>query len=236
MASVYTFRIQRTQAITREWQENGSQMVKALAKKGADVFAFAYGQNAAFGKIVGDKGLHGSIQILKKMGYSDIVLVGHSAGGLIARQFVEDNPDAGVTKVVQVCTPNAGSELTKIPFGIPRVQRLFADSISPQRREIDLRARKDKKIPKTIEFACIVATFKGFNGDGIVSLESQWPTDLQTQGIPVAFVTADHLRVVSLSEPTLRISEVTIEPQLRWSKSEVKEAKNRILTGSPGDR
>ena len=225
-----------SQANTRDWQESGSPMVNALRKKGADVFAFAYSQNVAFVKIVDDKGIHGSIEKLKKMGYSEIVLVGHSAGGLIARYFVEDNPDAGVMKVVQVCTPNAGSALTKLPFGIPQSQRPFVDSFSPQSRENDLRRRPNKKIPKKVEFACVVATVKGFNGDGVVSLESQWPTDLQTQGIPVAFVTADHLKVVSIHEATVRIAEVAIEPQNRWSKAEIKEARDRILTGFPENR
>ena len=86
----------------RPWQKADSPLVKELGKS-ADVFAFAYGQNVSLETVIKESKLAASIAELRKLGYKEIVLVGHSAGGLIARQFVEDNPDAGVTKVIQVC-------------------------------------------------------------------------------------------------------------------------------------
>src|ERR1035438_4804334 len=91
----------------RPWQAADSSLVKELAKS-SDVFVFAYGQNASVDTIVKQSKLSESVAQLRKLGYREIVLVGHSAGGLIARHFVEDHPDSGVTRVVQVCAPNAG--------------------------------------------------------------------------------------------------------------------------------
>src|SRR5438128_1684436 len=90
------------------WQKPGSAVVKTLANE-ADVFAFAYGQNVAVDRIAETACLQDNVRRLKLLGYSEIVFVGYSAGGVVARQFVEDHPEAGVTKVVQVCAPNGGS-------------------------------------------------------------------------------------------------------------------------------
>ena len=92
------------------WQNPDSHLVKALAKN-ADVFDFAYGENVSIDTIIHESKLGAGVNQLRRLGYSDIVLLGHSAGGLIARQFVEDYPNAGVTKVVQVSAPNGGSPL-----------------------------------------------------------------------------------------------------------------------------
>ena len=79
------------------WQKADSPLVKELARN-ADVFAFAYGQNP-LDTILRHSKLGENIAAIRKLGYSEVILVGHSAGGLIARQFVEDNSQAGVTKV-----------------------------------------------------------------------------------------------------------------------------------------
>src|SRR5579859_6205133 len=95
-------------AVFRAWQLADSPLVKKLAKD-ADVYAFAYAQTAAADEIpeIADLGVW--VERLRKLGYKEIVLIGYSAGGVIAREFVEDNPDIGVTKVIQVCAPNEGS-------------------------------------------------------------------------------------------------------------------------------
>src|ERR1043166_620112 len=113
-------------AIHRPWQQPDGPLVKELARD-ADVFAFAYGQNATIDTIVKESKLASSISELRKLGYSEIVLVGHSAGGLIARHFVEDNPDAGVTKVIQVCAPNDGSPLASL--GGAKSQQVFLECL-----------------------------------------------------------------------------------------------------------
>src|SRR5438128_550390 len=72
------------------WQKAGSVMVKTLAPK-ADVYSFAYGQNAPVEDIAQSPVLLQQVTRLKAMGYQEIIFVGHSAGGLIARLFVEDH-------------------------------------------------------------------------------------------------------------------------------------------------
>ena len=91
-----------TRAVLQDFQEPDSFLVKMLARD-ADVFAFAYGQNVPLEQIASAPELDKGLARLKEMGFAEIVLVGFSAGGLIAREYVEDHPHAGVTKVVQVC-------------------------------------------------------------------------------------------------------------------------------------
>ena len=54
-------------------------------------------------------------------------------------------------------------------------------------------ARRDRRIPEGVQFACVVGTGTR-GGDGLVARESQWPEDLQRQGIPA--VALDVLRPV----------------------------------------
>src|SRR5262245_13363118 len=62
------------------WQRPGSELLKVLGRD-ADVFGFAYGQNAPIGQIARSPALAGYIYQVKTMGYREIVIIGHSAGG-----------------------------------------------------------------------------------------------------------------------------------------------------------
>src|SRR5438105_12476829 len=97
-----------SRAALRTWQRPDSLLVKELVRH-ADVYALAYGQVVAVEKVHEAVRLADRVRELRKAGYRDVVLVGHSAGGLIARHLVEDHPALGVTKVIQVCSPNTGS-------------------------------------------------------------------------------------------------------------------------------
>ena len=112
-----------------DWQQVKSELVKALAAD-ADVYAFGYAQTVPVDVVSLSPGFIGIVEKLRKAGYKEIVLLGHSAGGLIARHFVERFPEAGVTKVIQVASPNAGSDLANIPIGIPRLQQGFVKSLA----------------------------------------------------------------------------------------------------------
>src|SRR5438132_502338 len=113
---------------------------------------------------------------VRQLGYQELILVGHSAGGLIVRQIVEDHADAGVTKVIQVSAPNGGSDLGK------DIQQPFISSLAKQERQACLLKRADKKIPASVEFVCVVSGTLG--SDLLVLCNCQWTIDLQQQGIP----------------------------------------------------
>src|SRR5271165_253624 len=68
------------------WQRPESRLVKGLAPLG-DVYAAAYSQNVAVEEIAADARWLSSIESIRALGYSQIVLVGHSAGGIIAREL-----------------------------------------------------------------------------------------------------------------------------------------------------
>lgn len=214
-------------AVFRDWQKMDSVLVKALAEEG-DVFAFAYGQNVAVEEIAALPCLGENVSRLKKLGYRDIVLVGHSAGGLIARHFVEDYPEAGVTKVIQICTPNGGSSLGNLKSAVRESQEVFVESLSKKSRELCLKKRSDKAVPKQVEFVCLVGN-GAKTGDGIVSCRCQWTEDLQKQGIPALAFSTDHFAMVRSKEGAQKIADLVREPYPRWDANEVADARKRIF-------
>ncbi len=211
----------------RPWQKADSELVKALSKN-ADVFSFAYGQNVALDTIVTDSKLAPSIVQLRKLGYSDIVLIGHSAGGLIARHFVEDYPDAGVTKVIQVCAPNGGTPLANL--AVPKSQKVFLECLRTEQRQKSLERRADKSIPEKVQFLCVVArTETDSPSDGVVPCVSQWTADLRKQGIGAVLVSGTHREVIRESGIANTLARLAREEQQRWSPDQIEKTRKMIL-------
>jgi pimeloyl-ACP methyl ester carboxylesterase len=217
------------------WQKADSGMVKSLAKD-SDVYAFAYSQNDAVEKIAALPDLKENIDRLKQLGYEQVVLVGHSAGGVVARLFVEDHPDAPVTKVVQVCAPNAGTRWGKGSFGVGKSQEPFVESLTHESRQRALKERADKTIPQRVEFVCVVCQLqsdsdesKDSAGDGVVSCASQWSEDLQRQNIPAVCLPCWHLSVMRCRPGEEKIAELVREKQPRWTPDKVAAEKVTIL-------
>ena len=201
------------QATFHSYQRPNSSLVKTVSQE-ADVFDFAYGQNLPVADIVPRSGLGNHIHALHNLGYREIVLVGFSAGGLVARQLVEDLPDAGVTKVVQVCSPNGGTGWALVG------PDAFARSLGWKPRQSFLLERWGKRIPEAVQFACIVANGLG-RGDGVVSIQSQWPPDLQEQGIPAFLLHTEHLLAARTPAGVKLIAELVREELPRWDAARV---------------
>lgn len=208
------------------WQQADALLVKRLARE-ADVFAFAYAQTVSADEIAECSELERQVRKLRQDGYREIVLIGHSAGGVIARQFVEDHPDCGVTKVIQVCTPNTGSAWAK--WQTVRANQIdFLDSLTKPTRNRTLWQRADKEIPKNVEFACIVGTGTVV-GDGMVSNRSQYPPDLQRQGIPAYPFNSTHWMVLRSHKGVELVARLVRETQPRWDDKHVEAVRRRLL-------
>src|SRR5207244_1035605 len=98
----------------------------------------------------------------------------HSAGGLVARHFVESSPNDGVTRVIQVATPNGGAYLAelgaRVPKMVPREQKPFVMSVAPAYRANLLRSRQQLPIPTSTDFVAVVAlAARGTKGDTAVN-------------------------------------------------------------------
>ena len=210
----------------RPWQQPGSSFVRTLARDG-DVFAFAYGQTAPVPEIADLPALGECVQNLRQAGYTEIVLVGFSAGGLVARQFVEDNPGSGVKRVIQICAPNEGTGLAKFQAGVGAAQREFLQSMSIQARARALQERQAKKIPADVEFLCVVGTGL-ILGDGIVSNRSQWPEDLQVQGVPAVILETEHWEALRGERAAQLIARLVRQSQPRWDTAQVAAMKRRL--------
>ena len=222
-----------TRAEFHSWQQPGGLLVQTLGKN-ADVFALAYCQNVDLDTISQSPALERAVAKLNFLGYREIILVGHSAGGVLARLFVEDHPDGPVTRVVQICAPNLGSSWAKAELGSRRIQGLFYQSLTKGWRQNVCRLRKDKAIPADLQFLCVLGTV-GTLGDGLVSCQSQWPEDLQGQGIPVVRLATTHLAVIHSKNTAPVLAELILRDQPRWQAVQVEAARESILhkAGAP---
>lgn len=217
-----------TRAEFHDWQEPRADLVKALARN-SDVFALAYAQTVPLDVIVHTPGLREAVGRIRAAGYREIVLVGHSAGGVIARHFAESYPDAGVTRVVQVASPNAGSELAAvIHTGYPRVQAPFIQSLAPAARMEAGRRARPPGVPK-VESVCVVCKVRGIDGDGLLSIASQWSDDLQQQGVPAVLLPVSHWEAMRTGSGIRLISELARERLTRWSPADVDRARKVLF-------
>jgi len=212
------------------WQRPGSRLVNGLAPLG-DVYAAAYSQNATLEEIAADPRWLRCIANLRATGYSEIILVGHSAGGIIARELVEDHPDCGCTKVVQVCAPNAGSSWAKLYPAVVEGEMLFTRSLTKGERQRVLESRADRHIPPDVEFVCIVGTVEIY-GDGLVACSCQWPPDLQSQGVPAQLVASFHPLAVRSACGVVEIIQAVRDRSPRWTAAEVAQARKRLFQKS----
>lgn len=214
----------------RDWQEPKSELVKALAKD-SDVFAFAYSQTAPVEEVSYGPGLRDAVGRLRKAGYKEVVLVGHSAGAVVARQFVERYPDGGATKVVAVAAPFAGVEFATFKVGYPKVQAPFVHSLAPDVRIEAVRANKTP-LGKDVQIVCVVCKLKLVETDGLVFTASQWPEDLQRSGVPAVLATVHHFSVMQNTAAVKQIAELVREKLARWSPDEVAQAR-KVIFGKP---
>jgi pimeloyl-ACP methyl ester carboxylesterase len=217
-------------AVSRSWQQPGSPLVQRLARD-ADVFAFAYGQTVPVEEVARASALTARLRDLRRLGYRELVLVGHSAGALVARHLVEDHPDLGVTKVVQVCAPNGGSSLAKLPAAGPGQAAFLASLTKPARAKV-LHQRADKRVPAAVEFVVVVATSR-LGGDGVLRASSQWPEDLQKQGIPAVMLRATHWEATRGGRGIDLIARLVGAPQPRWGPAEVAAARKLLFGARP---
>ena len=212
------------------WQEPNSDLVRTLAKD-SDVFSFGYAQITALDTVAQSPGLREAVATIRKAGYREIVLVGHSAGGVIARLFIEAYPEAGVTKVICVAAPHSGSELAHLKGGYPKVQAAFVQSLAPEAR---LEA-PPHKIDERIEIACVICKLKQIPSDGLVKLVSQWPEEFRNWGVPAVLAPGSHFEAMISPAGVKAIAELAREKLTRWSPDEVEKAR-KVLFRDPEDR
>jgi pimeloyl-ACP methyl ester carboxylesterase len=201
------------------WQEPASELVRLLAKD-FDVFAFGYAQNTSLDAVAQSPGLRSSISPIREAGYKEIILVGHSAGGVISQLFTESHPDAGITKIIAVSAPFKGSELANLKGGYPRVQALFVQSLSPEARA---EAHARTFVPP-IEMACVVCKLRKFEADGLVNTRSQWPAECRRAGVPAVLSLISHFEAMSNASSARKIAELAREKLTRWTPEEVDRA------------
>jgi pimeloyl-ACP methyl ester carboxylesterase len=212
--------------LLRDWQKPKSKLCRALAKY-ADIYAFAYAQDVGVDQIVPGSRLLDDVRYLRRLGYHEIVLVGHSAGGVIARQFVEDHPAEGVTKVIQVCTPNGGSTWAKWATA-RKNQRIFLNSLTKEVRQRVLEARQGKRLPEDVEFVCVVGTGAG-EGDGVVRRDCQWTADLIRQGVPAYPLATTHPQAMRGAKGIALIVDLVRYPAPRWTREQARRARKAVL-------
>lgn len=213
------------------WFEPNAPLLAALEKE-FDVYAFGYAQTVSLDLVADSNGLHSTIRQLKEAGYKEIVLIGHSAGGLIAFQFAERNPQSGVSKVIPVSAPYAGSELADLSLPLPRTQVTYIRSLSPQPRKDVLATMKP--FPKEIEICCVMCKVSRLPNDIMVGLDSQWPEEIRKQGIPTTLVNVNHFEAIKAPQGVAIVADLAKSKLVRWDTADVAKAK-AIVFGQQAD-
>ena len=211
--------------LLRDWQTPRGRLARELAKD-SDVYAFAYAQDVPVDAVASGSTLLEEVRRLRRLGYREVVLVGHSAGGLVARQLVEDHPDAGVTKVVQVCCPNGGSSWAKLT-AVRKTQKVFLGSLTKEARR---GARAGARLPAGVVFVCVVGTGAG-EGDGVVRRDCQWTADLRAQGVPALALAATHPSAMRGGRGVALVAALVRRRCPRWTTGQVELARKAILEG-----
>jgi hypothetical protein len=208
------------------WQKPGSELVRKLSGE-FDVYGFSYAQTLPVDMICHSCGLRNGVRQLKEKGYSEIVLVGHSAGAVVARQFVEAYPRAGVTRVIAVAGPHAGSPWARLPrLGLPDIQEPFIKSLSPSSRMRHCEA--GRPVDEDIEFCCLVCKLPRRSSDRIVPADSQWPPELRRQGVPAVCVPLDHFDVVRTGPGAEVIAGLARIKSTRWTPEQVEQFERHL--------
>lgn len=224
-----------TKPDAHEWQVKDGRLVKALADD-ADVYGYSYAQTRSVDDVVFSRGLREGIGAIKAAGYKEVVLVAHSAGGLVCRRFVETFPDAGVTKVVTVASPFAGSGWAKLPgFTLPKTQVPFIQSLSPESREQCMKDRT-AKLPDGLEFGVVLCKANRRDDDTVVSLKSQWPEDLQKQGVPVVLAACGHMEAMTCEPVAKEVVKLVSGKILRWDEEQTARARRVLFGESKSDK
>jgi len=210
------------------WEKPGSILVTTLGAA-SDVYSLGYGQNAPIEDIAHSPMLTAHVNRLRALGYSEIVMIGHSAGALIARYYVEDSAEGGgVTKVIQVSPPNGGSSWGKRTGSVRQSQEVFLTSLTKESRQAAVQQRWDKSIPPEVQFVCVVGAI-GTVGDGVVRSDLQWTAELQRQGIPVVRLQTTHVTAMRSKTVAMRLVALVMEPQQRWTMKQVVAAREVIF-------
>lgn len=209
------------------WQQPRGELVRALAPD-FDVFALGYAQTVPVDVVARAPALRAAVGLLEKAGYREIVLIGHSAGGVLARLFVSTYPRTGVTKVITTAAPHAGALLARLPFGYPKLQAPFVQSLTPEARRA-LARPVDSDPQKPMEMVCVVARLPKLLSDGLVEVDSQWPPECRAAGVPAVVVEINHFEVLMHPSSVREVARLAREKLRRWTPEEVEKAMQLLL-------
>lgn len=220
-----------------DWVTAKADLVQQLSRD-FDVYAFGYAQTLPVDAVAISTGLHQAVEKLRLAKYEQIVVISHSAGGIIARHYVDLHPNSGIKKVIQVGSPNAGSELANLTVSIPKAQSApFIKVQVPFLQSLSKKYRAEvaaKELPGDLEFCCVVCKVPRLPGDTMVSLDSQWPAEFQKQGIPATLVSVTHFEAMKAPHSVQTIVELARENLVRWTPEQVEQGRS-VLFGRDAD-
>jgi hypothetical protein len=130
---------------------------------------------------------------------------------------------------VQVCAPNGGSrwadlaKFCKVPLVPSAAQRPFIYSLTIEERTRAMATRQSKKVPASVQFLCVIGS-----EDWVVSRASQFPADLQSQGIPSIVLPLAHESAMCGMANARRLADLVNASHARLGGKEVQVASTRV--------
>lgn len=141
--------------------------------------------------------LTGEIAATHPERYQEVLIAGHSMGGLLAREYLQKSKLPNATRLVCVGTPHYGSKLADIALLVPGAGKIWKPL-----NALKLSARKKLTTPDIpgLKIGVIVSTNNGHwpgklflskNADGLVESSSALAPDASC----AAYVEADHVKM-----------------------------------------
>ena len=162
-------------------------LVRALEREGYAVVAVGYpSRSMSLPELVRHLGGELTAAGLAADDPGPVHFVGHSAGGILARAFLEEHPDFPVGRVVQLAPPNTGSALARSLAGC----RWFEGTLGPLARTFAQGAERGAVPPPPPSYPLGVIA-----GD-----RSLYPTSLWIPGEDDGVVGVDETRAPGMTE------------------------------------
>ena len=153
--------------------------------------------------------------------YKNIILIGHSMGGLVAKRFILDDIEANTsTRVklyVSLATPHSGSNLAT--YGKNIINNFQIEDLSPLSESISAMNDewvKCKQLPKRL--------YAQGSYDDIVPQVSSVAFDRENQEI--IYCDDDHFSIITPNEKSVVVDAIVIELKVLLRDEEIKSIKN----------
>ena len=114
------------------FRQSMRRLEQHLKSRGYSTINLAYPSTTKSIETIAEMHLAGAVDVCQKQGAGKVHFVGHSLGGIIVRQYLQQHPVPAGSRLVMLSSPNQGSELADLLMHVP----LYRWIIGPAGQEL----------------------------------------------------------------------------------------------------